>query len=298
MTALIAGAMAAVFALAPAPSSAQQRIERELRVDGRSRSYIAILPENVSSGKALRVMMAFHPALGTADFMEKTTRLHKAKGANNFITVYPDGFRRTWNAGDCCGLAEKRNIDDIGFFKAIMADLSTIAPIQKKAYITGYSNGAVMVYQLVCKVPGLVAAAAPFAATHPMKNCASGAVPLMHMHGASDQGSPVEGGYAKSAAMKKSLGYMTPAAEVVAIVAKRNGCTNSTTKKSEGSLGTTCTFYNQCNGNANAILCVIPKLGHTWPGAEEAKGAMGDKFGPARPDLNGSRAVVNFFLNH
>ena len=179
-----------------------------------------------------------------------------------------------------------------------MADLGTMAPIRKKAYITGYSNGAVMVYQLVCKVPGLVAAAAPFAATHPMNNCASGAVALMHMHGASDKGSPAEGGYAESAAMKQSIGYMTPAAEVVAKVAKRNGCTNSVTKVSQGDLGTTCTYYNQCSGNANVLLCVIPKLGHTWPGAAESRGAMGSKFGPARPDLRGSRAVVNFFLNH
>jgi len=293
-------AAAAVFASSAVPQKAEagQRMVREVKVGGSSRKYIAHLPDNVSAKSSWPVVVAYHPALGTAAGMEKITKMHNAAAAGNFIIVYPEGFRRTWNAGDCCGLAEKRNIDDVGFYKAILADLGTIAPVQKKAYVTGYSNGARMVYHLICEVPELVAAGAPFAATRDMSQCKSGKVPLLHIHGGSDKGSPVEGGYAESAMIKRSLGYMTPATVAVSEVASRNGCYSSAKATiSIGDLGTTCTKYSSCT-SGEATLCIIPNLGHTWPGAPLETNALGKKFGPARPDLNGSRAVLAFFQRH
>lgn len=287
---------AAAVLVTPLAAEATQRIERKITVGGMTREYIAYLPDNPKGKDSWPIMMAFHPALGTASYMEKTTRLHATKGAENFVVVYPDGFRRTWNAGDCCGLAKKRNIDDLGFFNAIRKDLATMLPVREKVYVTGYSNGARMVYHLVCKQPGTIAAAVPFAATRDMSSgCASGRVPLMHIHGDADEGSPVEGGYAKSAAIKNTLGYMAPALQVVKEVAQHNGCSvSSASQMKESDLGTTCTAYTNCPGNADAVLCVIPGLGHVWPGSNESS----KRFGPARPDLRGSLAVVDFFRQH
>lgn len=208
-------------ALTPLSSAAAgEKIERRLNVGGQTRSYTAYLPDRRASS-ALRVLIAFHPALANGEFMERNTQLHNTPGAENFIVVYPDGLRRTWNAGACCGMAERMNADDLGFFDAMMADLRTIAPVRAKAYVTGYSNGALMVYQLACKRPERLAAAAPFAAYLPpetLKRCPGGRVPLMHMHGDSDAGAPVEGG------QTSYLGKLPPAIDTIAVMARRNGC--------------------------------------------------------------------------
>lgn len=271
---------------------AGEKVERRVTVGGQTRSYTAYLPSRRSSGD-LRVLIAFHPALADGAFMERSAQLHRAPGAENFIVVYPNGVRRTWNAGDCCGLAEKMNVDDLGFFDAMMKDLDRVASIKPKAYVTGYSNGALMVYQLACKRPDQIAAAAPFAAYLPPKTlqrCPNGRVPLMHMHGDSDDGAPVEGG------QTRYLGYLPPVIDTVDVMAKRNGCSVSQTgRKSVPELDTTCTTFSGCSGGAETMLCVIPGLGHAWPGMQ---GRPGGKFGPARADLEGSEAVIEFFMRH
>ena len=278
----------------PERATAAERIERSLRLDGQQRSYTIYLPDNLANKRDLRVMFVFHPAIGTGKFMEDATGFHNLPAAKDFVVVYPDGFMRTWNAGSCCGNAEKRNIDDVAFFQAMMADVSSMASVRPKAYLTGFSNGALLVYHLMCKVGDQVAAAAPFAAYLPpkdMRNCKGGPVPLLHMHGDADPGAPVEGGDTNY------LGRLPPARETVEAVARRNGAdiSNPTYVDMPG-LGTTCLRYG--SDASEAGLCVIPGLGHVWPGMEPRQGRGRGKFGPARPDLEGSAAVMRFFLQH
>lgn len=127
-----------------------RRQERRLRVGKITRRYILRLPANLSTRDDWRVMIVYHPALGTGEFMERITRLHALPGSESFIVAYPAGIARTWNAGACCGIAKKKQIDDLGFFDAMMTDISRRAGIRPKAYVTGFSNGALMVYHLVC----------------------------------------------------------------------------------------------------------------------------------------------------
>jgi len=266
---------------------------RSVRVGDQERKFVVHYPSDMRNP---RVLIAYHPALGSASFMEEATLLHNAAGAENFIVVYPEGFRRTWNVGECCGLAQKMGADDLSFFDAIMADLSTVVQIQPKAYVTGYSNGALMTYDLVCNRPNKVAAAVTFAAYLPpetIKRCPSGNVALMHLHGDSDQGAPVEGG------MTNYLGFLGPARDTVETVALRNGCnTASPISVSAPDIDTTCVEFTGCAGNTVVRQCTIPDLGHSWPGMAAQSGAGSVKFGPARPELNGSQFVMEFFLSH
>jgi polyhydroxybutyrate depolymerase len=267
-------------------------MDRVVNVDGMQRSFTVFLPDKIPSKRKLRVMFVFHPATGTGKFMEDATKLHETPGSENFIVVYPDGFRRTWNAGDCCGLAEKNNIDDVAFFRAMMKDVGTLANIRPKAYLTGYSNGALLVYYLLCHATDEVAAAAPFAAYLPpadLADCGAGPVPLLHMHGDADEGAPVEGG------QTNYLGLLPPARQTVEAVARINGAdVANPTYIDMPDLGTSCLHYQGLTPGSEANLCIIPGLGHVWPGM---KGRSG-KFGPSRPDLHGSRAVMTFFLKY
>src|SRR5207244_2426435 len=74
------------------------------------------------------------------------------------IVVFPNGTTRfdsgrlaTWNAGDCCAGAVKRGADDVGFIRAVVADVQKRWSVDKRrVYATGMSNGAMMAYRLAC----------------------------------------------------------------------------------------------------------------------------------------------------
>lgn len=153
-----------------------RRQERKIRVGNVMRRYILRLPANLSARDDWRVMIVYHPALGTGEFMERITRLHAFPDSEEFIVAYPDGIARTWNAGTCCGIAKKNQIDDLGFFDAMMQDIGRLAKIRPKAYVTGFSNGALMTYHLLCRRADRIAAAAPFAAYLPPRDLSDGAL--------------------------------------------------------------------------------------------------------------------------
>lgn len=290
----------AALALIGLPDAARaEREETNVTVAAMTRPIIVHWPDTAPPEDGFPVLIAFHPALGTGQQMEETTRLHQTGPGQRMIVVYPDGYRRTWNAGPCCGLARDRNIDDVAFFKAIVAALGQRAALSGKVFVTGYSNGAMFVYHLVCMVPELVTAAAPFAATRDMSACKSAPpVPLLHIHGDTDASSPVEGGTAQSERFKDRLGYMQPARASALAVARRNGCAASSEPDARwrDALGTVCESWTRGCRNASAVsLCVVPGLGHTWPGAPQGQGFLARKFGPARPDLKGSEAIAEFF---
>lgn len=294
--ALIAG----MILVAPSAADAGERMERKIRVDGRAREYTVFIPDG-ASGKEMPVLMAWHPGGATSEWMEENGLFHAKAGGNNFIVVYPNGFRRTFNAEVCCGLAVERGIDDIKFFRAIMSDLATVTPIKPKAYVTGFSNGAMMNYRLVCEVPEMIAAAAPFAGAAPMDNCKSGQVPIMHLNGAEDRVSLNGGERETKSKFGGTSSYLTPPTEALADIASRNGCSSSQSTLRISDIDSNCKSYSSC-GNDDVLFCVIPNLGHIWPGAPESTGRLlaklGDRFGPTRPDLNGTEAIIDFFLAH
>lgn len=288
--------LCAALLLVVAPASAAERIERTIKVGSSKRSYIAFLPSSSerSKQKTWPVLMAFHPGLATGEFMEKTAAFHRASGGDDYIVVYPNGMRRTWNAGDCCGRARALNVDDLGFFKAMMADLGSLISVEPRAYLTGFSNGAILAYHIACKNPKQVAAIAPFASAYSGTKCNSGNIPVLHIHGAADISAPVNGGTTQIKSFDNKR-IQVPARKSVEAFAKRDGC--STSRKSEvviKPLKTSCERYTQCNVGS-ATLCIVDKLGHTWPGASASNSVLGRKFGPGRTDINGTQAILSFF---
>lgn len=289
---------AAAALLAPITAGAD---ERTVSVGGESRSYILHLPRT-ESGRPHPVLVAFHPGGATADWMERTAPFHLAPGAEDYVVVYPEGTRRTFNAGVCCGTAVERGVDDVAFFRAILADLRTIVSIRDKAYVTGFSNGAMMNFRLMCEAPELIAAAAPFAGSAPMDNCVSGySIPVLYMNGSEDRVA-LEGGRRQVISRFQSTSpTLTDPRDALAAVARRNSCGNSMGADLRiDVIDSTCESFQGCPQGAPVRFCVIPGLGHAWPGGAEPRGRLRqamaeERFGPYRPELNGTGTVVWFF---
>jgi len=81
-----------------------------------------------------------------------------------FIVAYPNSYNsnNSWNVGWCCQDAQQNEIDDVGFAKAIVEHLSTIACIDsKRVFATGCSNGGGMTYKVACEAADVFPAGAP-----------------------------------------------------------------------------------------------------------------------------------------
>jgi polyhydroxybutyrate depolymerase len=68
--------------------------------------------------------------------------------------VYPAGYKKSWNAGGCCGQAAKAGINDTGFLTALVADVDP--GHRHPVDLVGYSNGGRLAYRIACADPELV----------------------------------------------------------------------------------------------------------------------------------------------
>src|SRR5215831_5938057 len=107
-----------------------------------------------------------------------------------FLAVYPYGTGvmkaklLTWNAGPCCGYAQKNKIDDVAFVAALLDDLAARVDYDRaRVYATGHSNGAMMAYRLAQDLSDRIAAIAPVGGALVTDTIrAKRAMPILHIH--------------------------------------------------------------------------------------------------------------------
>src|SRR5579859_1407501 len=148
-----------------------------LDFSGLKRSYLLHLPAKAPAGP-VPLVVVLHGGGGTAEGAVKMTGFDAEADASGFIAVYPNGTDKdrpmrvmlgkrgflTWNAGSCCGYAQQKNIDDVGFIRAVVGDVEKQHAVDpKQVYATGISNGGMMSYRLACKASELFAAIGPVA---------------------------------------------------------------------------------------------------------------------------------------
>jgi polyhydroxybutyrate depolymerase len=135
-----------------------------IEVEGRKREYYVHTPEGYTGKTPLPLVMVLHGAIQTPEGIERMSGMSAKADVQNFLVVYPKGTGQvdTWNAGACCGYAMKNKIDDVAFFRALIAKLETDYSVDpKRIYSTGISNGAMMSYRLACELSEQIAAIAP-----------------------------------------------------------------------------------------------------------------------------------------
>ena len=177
------------------------------------------------------------------------------------IAVYPNGVENAWNAGACCGKAATGGIDDVGFVRALLDEVSrTLCIDHERVYATGMSNGGFFSHRLACDAADIITAVGPVAGPLGLadEDCQpTRPVPIIHFHGTADEVVPYEGNGGGFPAVEPSLqGW-----------AERNGCN----PKSELTLemdDVSCQTWNECDQDASVTLCTIDGFGHCWPGQE------------------------------
>lgn len=258
-------------ATAPAPKScpattlAAGDSTATIDVGGVQRTYFVHVPSSYSGKSAVPLVFDYHPLSVSAGLWKLATGWAGVADQQGFIVVWPQGVGDSWNAGRCCGSAHDGNVDDVAFFRAMVAKLESSACIdQKRIYVSGCSNGGGMAYRLACDAADVVAAAAPVdfdCITGPTNSpsCAScnpsRPISVTQFRGTADSSVPYDGGPTSVVA-----GLSFPGARAnFADWGTRNACTGSPQPEPTHP---TCDTYPSCASGTETTLCTVPNGFH------------------------------------
>ena len=271
---------------------------RTLTINGIERSYVIHIPASYNGSQSVPLVMDFHGGGGDAQTQMWTSNFSPLADEKGFIVVYPNGDGRlgdkllTWNGGTCCGYAATNQVDDVGFVRAMISDIQTIAKIDpKRIYATGLSNGGIFSYRLACDASDLIAAIGPVSGTLNYPQCnPKEPVSVIHFHGTADQHVPYNGGMGDKslagvpfASVKDSIDFWL----------KFDQC--PTTPKTESFADIQHDTYSNCaNGTAIELYTIIGG-GHAWPGGNGPASPTGDK--PTQT-ISATNLIWDFFAAH
>lgn len=278
----------------PAPTDTT----RKLQQGDLERSYILHIPASVNLNKSVPLVLVFHGGAGNAENAIRMTGFNQIADENGFIVAYPNGTGRledkilTWNGGGCCGFAQNNHIDDVGFVRAVIADIETVASINpKQIYATGISNGGIMSYRLACEAADLFAAIAPVSGSLMISPCTpTEPVSVIHFHGTDDQHILYDGGYGPKSLVDVNF---TSVKDSVNFWVGFDQCQNQTTTTPLSDIQLD--EWKDCANQTNVTLYTILGGQHAWPGSDGPGWIDGDE--PTQ-SISATELIWEFFKLH
>ena len=266
---------------------------RSIVYAGVERTYLLHIPASYDAARATPLVLAFHGIGLNAEEMARISGLSEQADTSGFIIAYPNGTgeKKSWNGGHCCGEAAMNNVDDVGFVRALIEELSTFISIDmRRIYATGFSNGAIMVYRLACELSDQIAAVGAVGATQildDMQACQPGrSVPLIHFHGTADRLNPYLGG-------ETQAGYQFVSVDdAIQFWAENNGCSDQAQRTETGSI--LHDLYASCSQGSAVELYTIMDGEHAWPGGE----AVSKQVGEPTMEISATSLMWEFFASH
>jgi polyhydroxybutyrate depolymerase len=262
---------------------------------GITREYLVHVPKSYR-GAPTPLLVALHGGGGDADFQADDSKyklIGKSEQAG-FIAVFPNGYSRmpggilaTWNAGACCGAAQKNNVDDVGFLREVIRRIEQQANIDpRRIFATGMSNGAMMSWRLACEAPEIRAIAAVegtdnTASCHPARPVAA-----IEFHALDDDHVPLNGGKGDLSIAQVDF-ISVPATQAKWVRLDR---ADAQAKRVLTVAGAHCDLHSAKAGGAPVELCLTDTGGHSWPGGGTQQGRKQPSMAISANDL-----MWNFF---
>lgn len=235
-------------------SYAQGSSMKTLQQQGRTRQYTVYAPRSLAGTARVPLVLDFHGSTSSGAQEQAGSGWQQKADAEGFIVVFPDGVGSAWNVGNCCGQALSEMVDDVGFAKAIVSEVSKAACIDpKRVYATGISNGGGLAHRLACEAADVFAAIAAASADLVTDPCTP-ARPIteLSVRGESDTLVAYEGGNTGS------TGWYSPGAKgTLDLWKKIDGCTGTVAQTLEY-----CETYSACAAGVEITLCSLPGTGH------------------------------------
>ena len=261
------------------------------------RSYRIDLPP---APKGAPIILGLHGGGGNPDQFARNTGLSEPALAQGYAVIYPAGSGRgrlamlAWNAGYCCGRAASKNIDDLAFLGAVIADAAQRFGLDAtRVYLTGMSNGSMLAERYAALNPTRVKAVAGISGTMDLSAPVTGPVPLLHIHGTADTHVPYSGGKG-SAGLTATV--FSPVDGVIASFLKADGAltgpgVQAIIDPADDGMRVIEHEWRDAAGRPMVRLLAVEGGGHVWPGGQrsETGGTL---------DINANTEVLRFFADH
>lgn len=281
----------------------------QLHHDGLTRTYWLTEPVRPSTHhRPAPLVVCLHGAGGTGEWAMRETGLSELAQRAGFFVAYPDALPprldrpakfltnpQQWNDGAGHGVIGLPTADDVGFLRAVLADLLQRYPIDRtRLYLTGFSNGAAMGFRLVCEMPGVFAAFAPVAGhcwlAEPQ---VVPAISTLYMIGEADPIIPLAGGPVRLP-WGGPVRQRPPISRTLTRWASAIGATPTPAQQIQRD-GVRVDWHPAQPGGAALTVWLIAGLGHHWPGGA---GILGERLGgPTVSPVRASEAIWEFFGN-
>jgi len=272
--------------------------------DGRTRSYHLYVPASLPSDAPVPLLVGLHGGGGWGTQFEDNSRFDRLAEANGFLVVYPDGVGvsligeddhlRTWNAGTCCGQAEKDGIDDVAFISQLIDQIEADHHVDpSRVYAAGHSNGAMLSYRLACELSDKIVAVGIVSGALEIDSCTPAKpVSVIQINGTADDNVPIDGG---RGSRTLSGGSHPPPRDGADAIARADACADGPEVGVRGDLTTT--SWTGCADGTDVRYVVIDGSPHAWPGSV-GRPLSGLTVGTPYPDYDASFEVWAFLSSH
>jgi polyhydroxybutyrate depolymerase len=240
------------------------RIQTGYIADGvLQRPYLVYSPADADPVERLPMVMVLHGRGVTSQQMAREVDWKSAVATDRFVAVFPQGVLDSWNAGPCCPPASALGTNDVGFLDRVVAAVSERPDVDSaRRYLTGFSNGGIMTYEMACERSEEFAAYAPMSGSN-LSGCSPPRpVSLFHQHGVPDFVVPFNGEPSPSQVLSSAPFPAVPA--TLDAWARDDNCPTPPRIVDEGR-GVTRTTWSNCGLGTKVELLTYPGNGHAWP---------------------------------
>jgi polyhydroxybutyrate depolymerase len=250
--------------------------------------------------KGAPLILALHGGGGSPDQFARASGLAGAALREGYAVAFPAGSGRrgdallTWNGGYCCGYAARNRVDDQAFLAAVIRDATDRYGLDpRRVYLTGMSNGAIMVETFAARNPGKVRAVAGVAGTIDTgATRVAGPVPALIIHGTADAMVPYAGGRGDASLTRTD--FASVPSVVDAFLAPWGAVQTSTRKIDRHDDGTSVTVTDHSKtGRVVLRLITVEGGAHHWPGGRKARMTEGKT-----REIDANAEILRFFALH